>query len=195
MTPNIESNNEEVLDRICDVYGFTQKIQLARHFNIAASSLQNRYSRGAISYDFIVYCSLETGANVRWILTGEGEKLSGKEPLQANSDEQISIKKFTLSEGKLANDGALSIDRKLFSKPIAHPQCVASDGKIYMLEIEASLSDGSWLIDIEGDISIRELTKLPGRKLHVAGGKIPFECGIDDIKVLGRVVGIYSEIS
>ncbi|MCL7647815.1 helix-turn-helix domain containing protein, partial [Enterobacter hormaechei] len=39
-------SNEHVLDRICDVYGYAQKIQLARHFNIAASSLQNRYTRG-----------------------------------------------------------------------------------------------------------------------------------------------------
>lgn len=54
-------NNEELLDRICQVYGFTQKIQLARHFNIAASSLQNRYARGTISYDFAVQCALDTG--------------------------------------------------------------------------------------------------------------------------------------
>ncbi|EDW9307894.1 phage repressor protein CI, partial [Salmonella enterica subsp. enterica] len=46
-----------------------------------------------------------------------------------------------------------------------------------------------------GGISIRELTKLPGRKLHVTGGKVPFECGIDDIKTLGRVVGVYSEVN
>jgi hypothetical protein len=32
-------NNEEVLDRICEAYGFSQKIQLARHFEIASSSL------------------------------------------------------------------------------------------------------------------------------------------------------------
>jgi len=29
----------------------------------------------------------------------------------------------------------------------------------------------------------------------VAGGKVPFECGIDEIKTVGRVVGIYSEVS
>ncbi|WP_142887402.1 helix-turn-helix domain-containing protein, partial [Klebsiella pneumoniae] len=43
-------NNEEVLDRICEAYGFSQKIQLASHFEIASSSLANRYSRDSISY-------------------------------------------------------------------------------------------------------------------------------------------------
>lgn len=66
-------NNVDVLDRICEAYGFSQKIQLANHFNIASSSLSNRYTRGAISYDFAAHCSLETGANLRWLLTGEGE--------------------------------------------------------------------------------------------------------------------------
>ncbi|MCP6479214.1 Repressor protein CI, partial [Klebsiella pneumoniae] len=33
------------------------------------------------------------------------------------------------------------------------------------------------------------------KKLHVAGGKVPFECGIDEIKTIGRVVGVYSEVN
>ena len=51
------------------------------------------------------------------------------------------------------------------------------------------------LVDIEGANSIRELTILPGKKLHVAGGKVPFECDFDEIKLIGRVVGIYSEVN
>ncbi|WP_142763401.1 helix-turn-helix transcriptional regulator, partial [Klebsiella pneumoniae] len=70
-------NNEEVLDRICEAYGFSQKIQLARHFEIASSSLANRYSRDSISYDFIVHCALETGANLAWLLTGKGSPTTG----------------------------------------------------------------------------------------------------------------------
>lgn len=66
-------NNEDLLNRICEVYGFSQKIQLANHFDIAASSLQNRYKRGNMSYDFAVHCALETGASIAWLMTGEGQ--------------------------------------------------------------------------------------------------------------------------
>ncbi|GAB7266241.1 hypothetical protein DZJ_27920 [Dickeya ananatis] len=51
------------------------------------------------------------------------------------------------------------------------------------------------MVDIEGAISIRDLTVLPAKRLHVAGGKVPFECGVDEIKTLGRVVGVYSEVN
>ncbi|MER1540766.1 phage repressor protein CI [Enterobacter cloacae] len=183
-------NNEEVLDRICEAYGFSQKIQLARHFEIASSSLANRYSRDSISYDFIVHCALETGADLAWLLTGKGSLTTGS----TKTDTQ-NVDKFTLSEESLISDGALSITGKLFSKPLSNPIAVYADGKLHFIERDASLADGEWLVDIEGAISIRELTKLPGKILHVAGGKVPFECGFDDIKTLGRVVGTFSEVN
>lgn len=184
-------SNEDVLNRVCEAYGFSQKIQLARQFNIAASSLQNRYTRGTISYDFIVHCSLDTGASIHWLLTGNGPRFSGETPKY----EVLELKTFTLSESKLVDDGILSIDPKLFGKVLTHPQCVKSDGKTHIIELVASISDGLWLVDIEGSISIRELALLPARRLHVTGGRVPFECGIDEIKTLGRVVGIYTEVN
>ncbi|EKK5270828.1 phage repressor protein CI [Cronobacter dublinensis] len=184
-------SNVDVLDRICEAYGFSQKIQLANHFDIASSSLSNRYTRGAISYDFAAHCALETGANLRWLLTGEGEAFVNN----GESSDAKRIEGFTLSEQILKSDKQLSIDAQFFTKPLTDGMAIRSEGKIYFVDKQASLSDGLWLVDIEGAISIRELTKLPGRKLHVAGGKVPFECGIDDIKALGRVVGVYSEVN
>lgn len=184
-------SNVDVLDRICEAYGFSQKIQLANHFDIASSSLSNRYTRGAISYDFAAHCALETGANLRWLLTGEGEAFVNNR----ESSDAKRIDGFTLSEEILKSDKQLSIDTQFFTKPLTDGMAIRSEGKIYFVDKQTSLSDGLWLVDIEGAISIRELTKLPGRKLHVAGGKVPFECGIDDIKALGRVVGVYSEVN
>ena len=184
-------NNIEVLDRICELYGFSQKMQLANHYGIAASSLSNRYRRGAISYDFAVSCCLETGANLKWIITGQGPRFPNDEV--KNEDSELRL--FTLSEGELVENGVLRISENLFSKALKRPQCVKSDGKTHFVEQSAQLSDGTWLVDIEGAVSIRDLTLLPARKLHVAGGKVPFECGTDDIKTLGRVVGIYSEVN
>ncbi|WFQ78547.1 phage repressor protein CI [Xenorhabdus sp. SF857] len=184
-------NSDELLDRICQAYGFTQKVQLARHFKISASSIQNRYNRGTISYDFAAQCVLDTGTSLLWLLTGKGPqnegKSSPKDPKQFDS--------FILRDGKLTKNATLSIDRAFFKQQLSKGICVLTDDKNHFVEQDAALSDGLWLVDIEGAISIRELTKLPGKRLHVAGGNVPFECGVDDIKTLGRVVGIYSEIN
>ncbi|MCM7643449.1 helix-turn-helix domain-containing protein [Enterobacter hormaechei] len=184
-------SNVDVLDRICEAYGFSQKIQLANHFDIASSSLSNRYTRGAISYDFAAHCALETGASLQWLLTGKGQPFTSS----ASAEDTICIESFTLSEEILKNDGSITVDAHFFTKPVTGALAIRTEGKLYFIDKQASLSDGLWLVDIEGGISIRELTKLPGRKLHVTGGKVPFECGIDDIKTLGRVVGVYSEVN
>ncbi|EAA6251371.1 phage repressor protein CI [Salmonella enterica subsp. enterica serovar Braenderup] len=184
-------SNVDVLDRICEAYGFSQKIQLANHFDIASSSLSNRYTRGAISYDFAAHCALETGANLQWLLTGEGQPFTSS----ASAEDTMSIESFTLSEEILKSDGSITVDAHFFTKPLTDAIAIRTEGKLHFIDKQASLSDGLWLVDIEGGISIRELTKLPGRKLHVTGGKVPFECGIDDIKTLGRVVGVYSEVN
>ncbi|CAH6190080.1 hypothetical protein AI3058V1_4263 [Citrobacter freundii] len=184
-------SNVDVLDRICEAYGFSQKIQLANHFDIASSSLSNRYTRGAISYDFAAHCALETGANLQWLLTGKGQPFTSS----ASAEDTMSIESFTLSEEILKSDGSITVDAHFFTKPLTDAMAIRAERKLHFIDKQASLSDGLWLVDIEGGISIRELTKLPGRKLHVTGGKVPFECGIDDIKTLGRVVGVYSEVN
>ncbi|MBP2850552.1 phage repressor protein CI [Dickeya oryzae] len=189
-----EQDNVKILDRICETYGFSQKVQLANHYNIAASSLSNRYRRGPISYDFAVYCALETGASIHWLITGEGPKFSG-DPIIAPSKNTISIPNFTIIEGRLSEMEALSVSPFIFKKKITAPMSLEYDGHIYFIDRTHPLSDGSWLVDIEGAISIRDLTVLPAKRLHVAGGKVPFECGVDEIKTLGRVVGVYSEIN
>ncbi|MFJ5318306.1 phage repressor protein CI [Pectobacterium parmentieri] len=186
---NANFDNEALLNRICEVYGFTQKLQLAKHFKIAASSLQNRYTRGNLSYDFAVHCALETGVDLRWLMTGEGDKNRSYQ----ESKPSIEFPFLNLSNGELSEIGILNIDNQLFGKQLKKAICIRSENGTYITEQETSLADGLWVVDIEGSISIRELTILPGKKLHVTGGKVPFECGIDDIKTIGRVVGVYSE--
>ncbi|CAO95600.1 phage repressor protein CI [Erwinia tasmaniensis] len=180
-----------ILDRIISVYGFTQKLQLANHFEMSPSSLQNRYTRGTISYDLAAFCSLETGASLRWILTGEGPQFEGSPSITDPKNMDL----YTLNNGILDKNSILSIDSNILNKQISKGIAVRAEGKLHFVDQEAPHSDGLWLVDIESANSIRELTILPGRRLHVAGGKVPFECNFDDIRLLGRVVGIYSEIN
>lgn len=185
-------NNETLLNRICDIYGFTQKLQLANHFNIAASSLQNRYKRGNISYDFAVLCALETGARLNWLMTGEGAKFEYENTeVSAN----LNIPLFDLTEGRLISDGEINLDEKFFSKPLTHGMAVRDDSKIQILEKQSSLVDGLWLVDIDSTHSLREIALLPGKKLYVTGGKIPFECEFDAIILIARSVGTFIEVS
>ena len=48
--------------------------------------------------------------------------------------------------------------------------------------------DDQWLVEIEGKMSIRTLTRIPIKKVRVSGVGMAFDCALDDITVIGRVV-------
>lgn len=45
-----------------------------------------------------------------------------------------------------------------------------------------------WLVNIDNEVSIREITRLPKNKILVSGGSKEFDCMLDDIEVTASVV-------
>lgn len=176
----------EVLDRVIQAYGFTSKLALANHLDIASSSLANRYKRDFFPSDIVVRCIAETGATLEWLATGQGKKFN---------DEELDIMKMSrqkIVDGKLYDAGFLMLDKVTFlpGKPLPQsPLCVIEGSQQYIIEQDFSeVYDDEWLVEIEGKNSIRTLTRIPIKQVRVSGIGMAFDCGIDDIKIIGRVV-------
>ncbi|MCE9733858.1 phage repressor protein CI [Pectobacterium sp. IFB5596] len=174
-----------ILDRVIEAYGFTSKLTLAQHFNMAASSLSGRYRRGGFPADIVVQCMAETGVSLAWLATGQGKKFD---------DESLDILKFPhkkLIDGQLYDSGYVMFDKVMFPPGVPLPEnpiCVIDEKMQYIIDQTfADVYDGQWLVEIEDKISIRTLTRIPVRKVRVSGVGMAFDCGIDDIKILGRV--------
>ncbi|HCK7282034.1 TPA: phage repressor protein CI [Enterobacter roggenkampii] len=176
----------EVLDRVIQAYGFTSKLALANHLEIASSSLANRYKRDFFPSDIVVRCIAETGATLEWLATGQGKKFN---------DEELDIMKMSrqkIVDGKLYDAGFLMLDKVTFlpGKPLPqNPMCVIDGSLQYIIEQDFSeVYDDEWLVEIEGKTSVRTLTRIPIKQVRVSGIGMAFDCGIDDIKIIGRVV-------
>ena len=181
-----ESDSAPVLDRVIEAYGFTQKMQLAEHLDMAASSLSGRYRRGGLPADIIVKCMAETGVSLEWLATGQGKKYE---------DDQLDIMKFPkkkLVDGQLFDSGYVMFDKVFFKAgfPLpSDPICVQDEKAQYILDQNFSeVFDGEWLVNIEGKSSIRTLTRIPVKKVRVSGVGMAFDCGLEDIEIIGRVV-------
>lgn len=188
---DLDVDSTPILDRVIEAYGFTQKLQLAEHLNMAASSLSSRYKRGVFPADIVVKCVAETGANLEWIATGNGRKFD---------DEELDIMKLPrkkLVDGQLYDSGYAMFDKVFFRAGLplpVSPVCVQDEKAQYILDQKfAEVFDGEWLVIIEGKTSIRTLTRIPVKKVRVSGVGMAFDCSIDDIQVLGRVILIISE--
>lgn len=175
-----------ILNRVIEAYGFTQKLQLAEHLGMAASSLSSRYKRGVFPADIVVKCIAETGANLEWLATGEGKKFE---------NDELDIMKLPskkLVDGQLFDSGYVMFDKVFFRAGIPLPEkplCIQDEKEQYILDQSfIEVFDGKWLVDIEGKSSIRTLTRIPIKKVRVSGIGMAFDCALDDINVLGRVV-------
>ncbi|ELC7393226.1 MULTISPECIES: phage repressor protein CI [Enterobacter] len=176
----------EVLDRVIQAYGFNTKLALAEHLDIASSSLANRYKRDFFPADIVVKCMAETGATLEWLATGQGRKFN---------DEDLDIMKLPrkkIVDGKLYESGFLMLDKVTFlpGKPLPqNPVCVIDNSLQYIIDQHfTEVYDDVWLVEVEGKTSVRTLTRIPVGKVRVSGVGMAFDCGIDDIKIIGRVV-------
>jgi len=182
----LPTNSAEVLDRVCEAYGFTTSLQLADYLDIASSSMSARRTRGVFPADIVVKCALETGFNLEWLATGVGKKCE---------NDTLDIMKFTrkkLVDGQLYDSGYVMFDKVLFraGTPLPeNPLCIQDDKTQYILDQTfAEVFDGEWLVNVEGKISIRTLTRIPIKKVRVSGVGMAFDCALEDIDVIGRVV-------
>lgn len=175
-----------VLDRVIQAYGFTTKIALAEHLDIASSSLANRYKRDFFPADIVVRCMAETGATLEWLATGKGKKFE---------NEEIDILKMPrrkIVDGLLYESGVYMLDKVSFLPGMPLPKsplCVLEGNTQFIVDTTFSeVYDDLWLVEIEGKTSIRTLTRIPVKKVRVSGVGMAFDCGIDEINVIGRVV-------
>lgn len=184
-------HSSDVLDRVVEAYGFTSKLQLAEHFDMASSSLSARFKRGIFPADMVVRCVAETGASLEWLSTGQGKKFD---------DDQLDIMKFPrkkLVDGQLYDSGYVMFDKVFFraGTPLpSKPLCIQDEKAQYIVDQEFNeVFDGEWLVGIEGKISIRTLTRIPIRKVRVSGVGMAFDCALEDIQVMGRVTLVIKE--
>lgn len=180
------NSSADALDRVVEAYGFSRKMELADHLGIAASSLSARYKRDVFPSDIVLQCVMETGASLGWLITGSGRKFE-----DSNFDIPSVIRK-KLNNGLLSESGYVLLDGGLFIEPKKLPKnaFLLIDGNSqYVIDPNSDdLHDGDWLVEIEGKSSVRTLTRIPVKKVHVSGGGMAFDCGIDDIKIVGSVV-------
>lgn len=161
---DLDVDSTPILDRVIEAYGFTQKLQLAEHLNMAASSLSSRYKRGVFPADIVVKCVAETGANLEWLATGNGRKFD---------DDELDIMKLPrkkLVDGQLYDAGYAMFDRVFFRAGLPLPTeavCVQDEKAQYILDQKfAEVFDGEWLVNIEGKVSVRTLTRIPVKKFE-----------------------------
>lgn len=103
----MEHDAKGILERILTSYGVRSRPELAAKLGIPLSTIQNWVSRNSLPGDYVVQCMLDTGADLKWLMSGELKNLdftSTKRPL---------LKGQNLHEQILASGGKVILQRIL----------------------------------------------------------------------------------
>lgn len=186
---NPNQGGKAAIERLVEAYGFTTRQALADHLEVSKSTLANRYMRDTFPADWIIQCALETGTSLTWLTNGEG-------PVYENAKSDVLvIKKRSIVNGELHDSDFLLFDKSLISDVLQKPLSIVDAGSIYIAdEVFVEISDGFWLVEIEGKYSIRELTRIPVGKVKVINPGSSFECLLSDIRCIAKCMRIYKEI-
>ncbi len=68
---------QQVIERILTAYGFASRQAFCNHLGILQSTMENSYARDTFPADWVILCSLETGASIEWLAFGTDAKSQG----------------------------------------------------------------------------------------------------------------------
>ncbi|HAM7406554.1 TPA: Repressor protein CI [Escherichia coli] len=180
----LTNGGKAAIERIVNAYGFKTRQALADHLGISKSTLATRYMRDSFPADWVIKCALETKADLAWLVTGI------ETPNSSQEENTVILNKFNLVNGVLVESGFLSMDRCLLPKQETSSLMFVSNGEKHVIcDKEFHLiRDGKWLVGIDNELSLKELTRLPKNKILVSGGSKDFECSIEDIQIIASII-------
>lgn len=179
---NLNTGGQEVIHRLLDAYGYKTRQALCERLSVSKSTMATRYMRDLFPADWVIQASIETGANVEWLAFGKGPKFSNE------NHEALKVPSMLLEGGVLSDGEDILFDERLYPNSIASPCVLISDSGKYLLDTGfKEITDGNWLLDIDGLKSIREVMRLPMQKVRVTNESGSFDCPIDAVHFFGSI--------
>jgi phage repressor protein C with HTH and peptisase S24 domain len=177
------------IERMVEAYGFTTRQALCDKLGISKSTLATRYMRDSFPSDWVIQCALETGVALKWLTFGSG-------PIYENAQtDVIEIPRKKLMDGQLVDASYIMFDKVFAPETSGKLEIITSDNFAYFIDNDVrDIKDGLWILNIEGKVSIREIIRIPVNRIRIMGTN-SFECSIDDIQFISKVVGTFQKIN
>ncbi|CAI0756183.1 phage repressor protein CI [Serratia fonticola] len=181
---------KSAIERMVQAYGVKTKLALCEALGITASALANRQNRNAFPAEYVLKCALDTGASVRWLTYGHGDMF---EQTVVSAPNALAVPSKKLQGRQLHAGETLLLDKAFLPEGIKSPLVVIDGSTQYITtQVYDEVYDGTWLVDIDGHISIRELVRIPGNRVRVSDQKRSFDCLAGELIVVAKILTICS---
>lgn len=180
---DLNKGGRGAIERMVEAYGFSTRQALCEQLGVSKSTLATRYMRDSFPSDWVIQCALETGASLKWLTTGEGLMHESAKQLDI-----VQVQRQKLVDGKLFDSNFYMFDKAFLPDGLIDPVVILDGNNIYIAERQfEEIIDGTWVVDIEGKMSVRDIIRIPGGKVRVEGGKFAFDCKLEDIGFIQKI--------
>lgn len=173
-----------VLQRMLDAYGFTLQKQLGDLHELSSGTISTWIRRDYFPGDVVVACALDTGVSLRWLATGKGNKYD----TDSSKGRMQTLTRFDISAGNLIENDKWVVDKALLTEAITSPNYICKGLDSWIVDFDStSISNGRWLLSIDGDHDIYDVARIPGNKIKVSNSGADFQCAVDEVNCVGQV--------
>lgn len=196
---DLKNGGQAVITRLLEAYGFKTRQALCDQLKVSTSTMGTRWMRDVFPADWVIQCTIETGASVEWLSFGTGEKFPNGTNKNSNENlnsanenllgDVVAVTRKKVIDGNLYDSNFYMLDKAMLPSHLSNPMIIVDDDVSYLADQKNNeLTDGTWLVEIEGQVSIKELIRIPVGRVRVTSvpGSASFECGIDDLKPLAK---------
>ncbi|CAH7080360.1 Transcriptional regulator [Vibrio chagasii] len=185
---------KEVIERLMLATNTNSNQALADAFGLPKSTVGTWRHRNLVPYEIVIRLHLETGISIKWLTLGEGEPYVSSVEYTHFSKKNETKKIFDadcfrIEDGKLVNQGTLTLDRAFLIELDVINVMAIKDGKNTFLVNKESRQavSGTYLVDMDGLLSLNEIQRLPGKKLAISFNGSTLTVEEDEVRVVGRV--------
>ena len=184
----------EVTERMKEVTKTKDFKSLGDVLGISKGTISTWHQRELTPFEVILRLHLKTGASIKYLALGEGEAFPDHAVQEHTSKKNeaktlFDIDYFALVNGKFIGNETLAFDKSYLDKlGVLNVMGIEHDGTTFIVDKEVRQAvSGTYLVDMDGLLSLNEIQRLPGKKLAISFNGSTLTVEEDEVRVVGRV--------
>ncbi|MDC5820418.1 helix-turn-helix domain-containing protein [Vibrio europaeus] len=187
-------SGKDFVQRLIEVTESKSQRVLSEKLGVPTSTISTWVKRGLTPHEIAVRAHLHTGVSLKWLLLGEGEAFPNRSSHKHGSEGVetkflFDIDCFKILNGELIESKTLTFDKSLLDDVSVVNAMAIHEGDLTSIidkEVHQAVS-GTYLVDMDGLLSLNEIQRLPGKKLAISFNGSTLTVEEDEVKVVGRV--------
>ncbi|ENN6466343.1 phage repressor protein CI [Vibrio vulnificus] len=186
---------KHVTERLCKALDAKNLSELSNILNIPTSTMSTWHKRELCPFEVVLRAHMYTGVSVRWLTLGEGEPFPNRTE-RTESNLLFEIDSHKILNGELNSHKILILDKSILDDASVTNIMAIRDGeKTYIIDKDTHQAvSGTYLVDMDGLLSLNEIQRLPGKKLAISFNGSTITVEEDEVKVVGRVAMVMEKV-